>query len=318
MRELRALKPGRVALALAVASLLAGCSGDGERLPSGWAPVAAVAGCPDLTGLYRLETGPSNGASPYGVYPVDVKQRGRRGGPEMLRITTANASGDALAVDHGVLTAAGAPYWRRGGIALGMARCDGGLVTIGRRGADDRWAAYRVGKDLDGDLLIEYVTGGHPLVSPWGNVLLRMPWHTTTATWSRWRPALSADLAQDDAGARPVAAPMPAASAASTAPPPPLFAQAPTRPGALPMGEAQAIVLSALPDTAVFKAMTPTPRGYELRVSTDDAGAVALLAQKLAREGHFAVAPSAEASDASAPARAGPDVTLELVERGLR
>ncbi len=89
----------------------------------------------------------------------------------------------------------------------------------------------------------------------------------------------------------------------------------PARSGGLALGDAQAVVLSALPDSATFKQLVQTPQGWQLRVHADDAKAIGQLTQRLAIEGHFEVRP---ATTAASGADSGGEVTLDLLERGLK
>jgi len=66
-------------------------------------------------------------------------------------------------------------------------------------------------------------------------------------------------------------------------------APAPTAPS---IGKAQAAVLGSMPDSIVFKSLSPSPRGYRLQAHADNARAVAQLMERLARDGAFAAYPA--------------------------
>jgi len=58
------------------------------------------------------------------------------------------------------------------------------------------------------------------------------------------------------------------------------------------IGEAQAAVLGAMPDSILFDSLSPSPRGYRLHAHADNAGAVAHFLTRLAGDGKFAPYPA--------------------------
>ncbi len=302
-------------LALAVAALAAGCSREDVRYPAGWPPLA-VAGhdCPALRGDFRLD--PSSAvldAQPESLAAPAVTPPGSAPVAPGLVSITANANGSRIDVRTASTPRPGAdPAWTHRLVDVGAARCDGGLLTIERHDTRDGWTALNLGRDIDGRLVAQRLTSRARPLFRWGDTPVLSVGHVTRASWGRWK------LQPPAAPSTPPAA---VAAAPANGPDP---ATPPSRPGALPLVEAQAIVLAALPDSALFQGMTPTPTGYRLHLVTQDAHAVDQFARRLATDGHFAVhadAPAAAASGASAPASAGTDahdandVMLDLVER---
>lgn len=320
-------RAANLALGLAAATFLAGCSHDDVRYPRGWAPIIDTPpGCPDLVGSWRPDaTGdPAHafGALARTILPhVSLLVRWNN-----VTIEPDPHGGVVLAFHrlaaHSTSDATVLPLH----LDLDPASCSGGMLTVRRREPSGGEADYHLGRNTAGELVVQRLANEREPLLHWGDTTLLSGPRGLRASWGR----LPAGVVP---GNPPAAATTPRAPAASIAvvaappPPPPLLPVAPpTRAGALPMGEAQAIVLSALPETAVFLGMTPTPRGYSLRVSALDAKAMALFKRRLAIDGHFELPPETSAppaSGASAPADApapapASDVTLELVERVLR
>ena len=327
----------RVLCAIALAALAA-CSSHDIAYPAGWTPLATGRhGCPDLAGTWRVHdatstddgmevlrdsslANPQHASVHWDVASITVDADGAGILMKFVQQSTPGRA-DALTLQH---------HER-----IDIARCESGLATIERQVRGGNATEIRLGKDQQGRLVEQRVehTSGEPLIR-WGDQSALSVGHSTRTVWSRWEPipadafaAIAADAARDADAPRPRAtrtadaSPFIAAPTPIKAPTLPLPPVPPTRPGALPMGEAQAIVLGALPDSAVFEGMTPTPGGYSLRVGGIDAPGLTQLSRRLAIDGHFAVkadAPPAGASGASAPAPtrdARADVTLELVER---
>ena len=325
--------------ALAAAVLAAGCSSDATNYPSGWTPLASGRhGCPELAGTWRVRD-PASTDSGLKVFTESdvVNPQHRSVHWDVVSIATdPDGNGITLKFVQQAWTGRNDAQTLQRHVRTDIATCERGLATIERRerGGSD-WTVIRLGKDAMGRLVGQRVdrTSGEPLLR-WGDQSALSLGHSTHAVWSRWEPipaqtfASIAGAVERESGQpvrRPArgedASPFVAASTPFKAPTLPLPAAPATRPGALPMGEAQAIVLGALPDNAVFLGMTPTPRGYSLRVSGLDAQAMTQLSRRLAIDGHFTVqadAPAAAASGASAPAparEAGAEMMLELVER---
>lgn len=329
-------------LALAAAALATGCSKskDDVRYPADWSPLAATAnGCPDLKGTWRVDGRPGDITGGIGVLAYLGRDGALHTAPVLAMVN--DRPWTSLHVDsepgHGLTI-----EFRRaladsaaGGVKIPIhaeadpATCDAGMVTIAQHESPDGKVTFRLGRSNAGELVAERLANEREVLIRWGDTPLLEGARHLEATWSHWQPGAAepAVAAPPQAQATPKvadASPFLAAPPLFKTPTLPLPAAPPTRPGALPMGEAQAIVLGALPDKAVFLGMTPTPRGYSLRVSGLDAPAMTQLSRRLAIDGHFTVQADALAmpvSGASAPAPArdaGADVTLELVERLVR
>lgn len=318
-------RPARLALALAMAAVAGGCTREDIHYPAGWAPIAASGtDCPALQGDYRLDASASGGATP-GV--LEDPTSGAPMAADLVSVGTGSA-GRRMDVRLAPTPQPGsAPAWRHRLLTLDAGRCASGMAVVDKHDTSDGWTSLGLARDLDGNLVAERLVHA-------GRV--------TRASWGRWSPvrpgpdvapaAVVAPVAPAStpasATARPDGSPFIATAPASfSAPSLPLPAAPPSRPGALPLGEAQAIVLGALPDGAEFLGMTPTSRGYLLRLTLHDPRGLEQLKRKLAIDGHFELqadalaAPASGASAAaSAPATtpANGEVALELVERGGR
>lgn len=326
-------------LALVAAALTTGCSKSKEdaRYPADWSPLAAAPnGCPDLEGTWRVDSRHGDPTGGIGVLAYLGRDGGLHAAPVFAMVNNRpwtslhieRESGHGLTIEFRRQLADSAA----GGVKIPVhadadpATCDAGMVTIAHGDTPDGEATFRLGKTTAGELVAERLANEREVLLRWGDTPLLKGGRHLQVTWNHWQAGASEPLAVAPAqvsSPRQDASPFVAASTPFQAPTLPLPAAPATRPGALPMGEAQAIVLGALPDNAVFLGMTPTPRGYSLRASGLDAQAMTQLSRRLAIDGHFTVqadAPATAASGASAPApaparEAGGDVTLELVER---
>jgi hypothetical protein len=315
-------------LAFAAAATIAGCSHDDIRYPSGWAPVANANGpCPDLAGTWRVDGQPGDPTGGIGVLAMLGQEGGLHAAPVFALVNSRPWTG--IEIEREPPHALKLKFHRQrpdsamGGVMIPVhadldpAACDGGMVTIAHRDTAGGSITFRLGTTTAGELVAERLADEPLPLLRWGDTPLLMGGRGKRATWGRWQPVAPQDSTAAPVPtrspatvARPVGSLFAAVPSAFKTPALPIPPAPPTRPGALPFGEAQAIVLSALPDSALFVGMTPTPRGYSLRVSTPDPQAIAQLAQRLASDGHFE-------ANAGAGAATG-DVTLELVERGLR
>lgn len=326
-----------VMLALAATALATGCSKsrDDVRYPAGWSPLVATNnGCPaDLDGTWRVDAKAGDLTGGIGVLATLGRDGGLHAAPAFAMVN--NRPWTSLRIQTGPAHALTLEFRRQladsaaGGVKIPVhaeadpATCDAGMVTIAHNDTPDGAVTFRLGRTNAGELVAERLANEREVLLRWGDTPLLKGGRRLQATWDRWQPGVQQPVAvapTPAATTRADASPFVAASTPFKAPTLPLPAAPATRPGALPMGEAQAIVLGALPDNAVFLGMTPTPRGYSLRASGLDAQAMTQLSRRLAIDGHFTVqadAPAA-ASGASTPAparEAGGDVTLELIER---